>query len=195
MHFWPFVTDYGDSAVTPPLALVTLAFLGISGAFRHLWAWLIAVAVCGGTMVQLKVGLGACWPFGPAHRNFSPSGHTAMSVLVYGGVALLATHEASARLQYATIGGALVVAVVIAVSRLLVHAHTPVGGVIGFAVGSASLALLMWLSRHLRMQLVWRRFAVVAALVIVVMHGTRWPIEGHLQEVAGFVRQSVPMCE
>ena len=194
MHFWNFVTDYGDSAVTLPLALVTLAILFASGASRLLRAWLIAVGVCGVSVALLKIGLG-CGADGPLGRPFSPSGHTAMSTLVYGGLTLIGVQGFARPWRIAAVAAVLAGVVVIGISRLLLHDHTVAEVAIGFLIGGASLGLLAWLSRGVEVRIDWHRLLAGALLVMVVMHGTRWPIEEALHRVTAMIRIEIPSCK
>lgn len=194
MHLWNFVTDYGDSAVTLPLALVTLAILFASGASRLLHAWLIAVGACGLSLALLKVGLG-CGADGPLGRPFSPSGHTAMSTLVYGGLALIAARGLARPWRVAAVAFVFAGVAAIAVSRVRLHAHTAGEVVVGLAVGAASLGLLAWMSRKAEVRIDWHRLGAGALLVMLVMHGTRWPIEEALHRMTDRIRVVVPDCD
>ena len=55
-----FITDFGDSAVTLPLATVVLAYLVWARWYRAAVGWGLAVAGCGLAMAMLKFGLLAC---------------------------------------------------------------------------------------------------------------------------------------
>ncbi len=193
MHLWNFMTDYGDSAVTLPLAFVTMAILFASGATRMLRAWLIAVGACGLSLALLKVGLG-CGANGPLGRPFSPSGHTAMSTLVYGGLALISARVLVRPWRVAAVAIAAAGVAAIAVSRVLLRDHTVAEVTVGFAIGVSALGVLVWLSRAAALRLDWRRLAAAVLLVMVAMHGTRWPIEEALRRMSDRIRVIVPDC-
>ncbi|HXO02670.1 MAG TPA: hypothetical protein VN900_11475, partial [Stellaceae bacterium] len=86
---WNFVTDFGDSAVTVPLALLTLIFMISAGQRRLAFGWVLAIGGCAIAIGALKLVFGACGPWLTTAAIVSPSGHTAMSTAVYGSLALL----------------------------------------------------------------------------------------------------------
>ncbi|MBV8776996.1 MAG: hypothetical protein JO258_07350, partial [Alphaproteobacteria bacterium] len=92
MHaLWVFVTDCGDSAVTLPLALLTLIYLAAIAGRRAALCWLLAVGAAAIAIGLLKLAFGACGPM--AGVIVSPSGHTAMSTAIYGSFAVLASRR------------------------------------------------------------------------------------------------------
>ena len=95
MQFWSFVTDLGDSAVTLPLAMLVLGWFALAKRdWQAVRAWGAGVAACGLATVALKLAFQSCghlW----LDRVTSPSGHTAMSAMVYGGLGILASREAA----------------------------------------------------------------------------------------------------
>jgi membrane-associated phospholipid phosphatase len=121
-----------------PLAAAILFWLVISRAFRAAAWWAVAVVACGGVTAALKIFFWDCPLIAGVH---SPSGHTSLSTLVYGGLALIVAIEGGGwRPRIATAGGAAVI-LAIAVSRLLLDAHSVPEIILGWIVGSASLAL------------------------------------------------------
>ncbi len=180
MLFWNFLTDFGDTAVTLPLAAMTLALLLAGGARRAALAWVLAVGLCGLSMALLKLAFGSCGA-GLNVRPFSPSGHSALSVMVYGGMALLfSTTAMPRRLIFRLL--AMLFAAGIALSRIMVSAHTPVEVVVGLLIGLGALVVLAQGLRREVLVLAWPASRVVALTVLLVtlMHGFRWPIESNL---------------
>ncbi len=194
MQDWTFLTNFGDSAVTLPLAAAALALFALSGSVRLLRAWLLVVAASGITVALLKIGFSDCAAAGPLGRPFSPSGHTAMSTLVYGGLALLASAGRPAIVRVAALIPALVLALGIGVSRIVVHAHTPAEVVAGFAIGGGALLLLHRATAGATLRLPPLALVAVALVVALAMHGTRWPIEQQLQRVAALLHRDAPVC-
>ncbi len=195
MTAWTFLTNYGDSAVTLPLAAATLVVLAFGGSPRLLRGWLLAVVVCGSSMVLLKIGFSDCADSaGPAHRAFSPSGHAAMSALVYGGVALLACIGRARVLRALALGLALLAVAAIGVSRVIVHAHTVPEVVVGLGIGVGALALLQRSAKGAELRLDVPALLGTAALVVVVMHGTQWPVEPVLQHLGVLLHRRLPLC-
>ena len=129
--FMAEITRLGDAAVTIPIAAVLFAVLLAGARPGAAWRWSAAVAACGVVTAAGKLGL-AAWGDGLAGL-FSPSGHTASGVLVYGAMALLARHRV-AWLLAACLAG------LIAASRVYLHVHTPADVMAGLLVGAGSLA-------------------------------------------------------
>ncbi|OIQ69227.1 PAP2 superfamily protein [mine drainage metagenome] len=194
MHAWTFLTNFGDSAVTLPLAVAVLALFALSGSLSLLRGWLLVVALCGFSVALLKIGFSDCAAAGPLGRPFSPSGHTAMSTLVYGGLALLASAGRPPGVRLVALIPALALALAIGVSRVVVHAHSPSEVVAGFAIGGGALLLLHRATARATLRGSPLALIAVALVVALAMHGTRWPIEQQLQRLAALLHRDVPVC-
>jgi membrane-associated phospholipid phosphatase len=161
------ITDLGDLALLGPLALLLLAWLVIRARAAAV-AWIAALAVCGAGTALLKIYLGAC----PVISGLSsPSGHTSMSVLVFGGlVTVLAGGRGGQRLAF-VVGGAIL-ALAIALSRIALGAHTPVEVAAGAAIGGIALALFARAYlRNPASEADVRPLVAAAMLVILLLHG------------------------
>ena len=193
---WGFVTDFGDSAVTMPLALLTLVFLTAAGRQRLALGWVLTIGGCAAGIAVLKLIFGACGSLVPIASITSPSGHTAMSAAVYGSLALLI----GGRLQLSGRAALNIVAwlaiVGIALSRVVLHEHTPAEVLVGLIVGGGAIAI----SRPIigreepppGLPLGWLMLGGIA--VIAIMHGTRWAIEPSLHRLAVDFRLALPWC-
>jgi membrane-associated phospholipid phosphatase len=74
-----------------------------------------------------------------------PSGHTAASVAVYGGlVLLLTTRITSARRRLLAWVGAILIAVFVAMSRMYRGMHHPIDAAGGVLVGLAAIAVVVF---------------------------------------------------
>lgn len=175
-----FITDFGDSAVLVPLAAVTMAFLFVWRRPRLALGWGLSIAGCAAAIGALKLALAG------VPEVASPSGHVAMSTAVYGGfVALLGASLAPLERRAAALGAVLAVAG-IAVSRLVLHEHTVAETAIGLVVGLAALGVfrsVLAVAAPGRLPAVWLCGAALG--VIVLMHGTRWPVERAIHALAG----------
>ena len=98
--FWNFVTDFGDSAVTLPLAALTVAFLFFSRWRRATIAFAITLASCGIAIGLVKLALQSCGRPLLHTEITNPSGHAAMSTAVYGSLALLLNCSVSAERRW-----------------------------------------------------------------------------------------------
>jgi membrane-associated phospholipid phosphatase len=132
------LTELGDSAVLMPIAVAMLAWLLLMRAPRIATWWAVAVAFCIGLTVALKVSFYGC---PPAADLRSPSGHTSLSTLVYGAMALVTATESTGWPRLAFVGGGAGLILAIALSRLLLHAHTAPEVGLGLTIGISALAV------------------------------------------------------
>jgi membrane-associated phospholipid phosphatase len=179
------LTGFGDAALLLPLAAAILIWLLSSRAPRAAAWWAIAVFICGGVTAVLKILFWGCPPVSDLH---SPSGHTALSTLVYGALALITAVEGGRwRLWLAAAaGGALIVG--IGVSRLLLDVHSIPEVIIGWLIGGASLVLFRrgyWQGRPQIVHLAPLLFGV--SVLAVVLHGSQLRAEGLLHRITGYL--------
>jgi membrane-associated phospholipid phosphatase len=172
------LTDFADLAVVLPVALCVGVWLAVSGWANGARAWLLAFgAVLGVTTVLKLVFLGCA----PADSPISsPSGHTASSSFVYGGLATLAVRagwKASAALGIA-------VAALVGVSRVAVHAHSGAEAMLGGLVGVAAVLLFAWRAGPVPRGLRIGRLLLACLPLIFLLHGTRLNAEPHVRGVA-----------
>ncbi len=193
--FWNFVTDFGDSAVTLPLAALTLAFLFFSGWSRAGIAFAITLAGCGIAIGLVKLALESCGRSLLHTEITNPSGHAAMSTAVYGSLALLFGGSVPAERRWLLAAGAATLIGGIAVSRVVLDNHSLAEVAAGLLIGAAALAFFY---RVLKAQPAmafggqWLAFAAV--ILTAAMHGARWPIEDVVRSIVHLIRHSVPRC-
>ena len=184
-----FLTDFADQAVMLPLALLVAAALALSGWWRGLAAWLVAVVGVLGTMAVLKYLFFACaGPFdGTGIR--SPSGHTAAAAVIGGGLCVLLLRGRLPGWALAAIPPAF--AVVFGITRLAVHVHDVPEVLLGAAVGLAGAASLVALAGP---QPALRRWPITvgAVLIAILCHGTRLQAEGAVHHFALFTWLPLP---
>jgi membrane-associated phospholipid phosphatase len=188
-----FITNFGDAAVLVPLAAATLLWLSRIVGRRSALMWCGAWLVAGGATALLKVYLSACGtPFGTLD---SPSGHTSMSTFVYGGLAVIAGTETESwtRIAAAATGTALVAAV--ALSRVMLGAHSPVEVAVGLAIGGAALALFArtYLQQRGAERQIWPLLAG-AALVALALYGHHARLEPLWRTLAAHLRDATGLC-
>ena len=138
--FWVSITNFGDTAVLLPLAVVILVWIGLSAwRLALLWGGLLAADIA---LVALTKIAYMGWGLHPPGIDFTGlSGHSALSMLVWPtiGMLLAAGRRRLWRLGLPLLGAALSSAIV--VSRLAIDAHTPPEAVLG-ALWGGSLALV-----------------------------------------------------
>jgi membrane-associated phospholipid phosphatase len=134
------ITDCGDLAILLPIACVLTVWAALVGARGIFKWWLAALAICVGGTGLLKIYFFACPPLANLH---SPSGHSSLSTLVYGTLTLaVASSMQDWRRWLAVIAGALLV-FAIAVSRIVVHAHSIPEVILGSILGLVALSLVV----------------------------------------------------
>ncbi|HWB49554.1 MAG TPA: phosphatase PAP2 family protein [Stellaceae bacterium] len=193
MSAWDFVTDFGDSAVTVPLALLTFGFLLTAAARRIAFAWAMAVGGCAAAIGGLKVVFATCGPLVP--HVLSPSGHTAMSTIVYGALAVLVGERLPPRRRPLLAAAAGLAVVGIGLSRWMLRDHSLAEIIAGFGVGM--IALLFFRARlggDEPPPLPLKGLLLSAALLVAVMHGTRWMVEPAVHRLAWHIRVALPWC-
>jgi membrane-associated phospholipid phosphatase len=178
------LTNFADPAVLLPLAFAILIWLlAMRSTVAAAW-WLIAVAICIGGTELLKVYFFACPPMTDLH---SPSGHKSLGTLVYGALFMYVAAETQRwQRRIVTAIGALFI-LSIAVSRVLLHAHTMSEIWSGFLLGSLALAIFTrsYLSHHpVR---VWLQPLILAMVVIlIIFHGHELRAEELFQQISTY---------
>ena len=184
-----FITDFGDSAVTLPLALMVLLYLLWARWFRAALCWGLAVGACGVVMAVLKIGFLACAAPPLQLILRSPSGHAALAATVYGGLAGLVAAQCRREWMVLPHAVAQLAIMAIALSRVAVLAHSPEEVMVGLGLGTtlATLCTLALGPAPAGMPPLSRLFGL-AAVIVTVTHGLRFQIEGTLQTIAPALR-------
>ena len=183
-----YLTDFADQALILPLVLATAIALAAQGWRRGALVWLIVVAATFATMLVLKLMFLACSPlFGPMDVH-SPSGHVAAATVVAGGLAaMLSCRRAS------ILPAAVLAAIVIGLSRLVLGMHSLPEIVLGALIGLAgAAALLRFVGAPPRL-----RVAPLIAIIVMVtalFHGLHLPAEAAIRHTAFHAAQYIPAC-
>lgn len=188
-----FLTNFGDLALLLPLAIIILVWLLAVHCARGALAWLGAAGFCAGTTGLLKVYFFAC----PLTRDLvSPSGHTSLSTLVYGAIGvILVSRIPGERARIATIVAGTAVIMMIAVSRVLLNAHTALEVGVGFLIGAIALGLfagIYW--RHRPMHGSVRPLALAGIVFVMLMHGQELHAEGLLHAISAYLQIKTVGC-
>lgn len=146
------LTELGDAAVTLTVVTAVLLWLLWQRAWRPAAYWLAAAGFAASLTMAIKAGLGRARPFplyeGPSMFSF-PSGHTTMSMVTYGFLAVLLARELSPRGRLMAFSAIIVWVALIAFSRLYLGAHWLSDVLGGVAFGMAWVAVLgIAYSRH-----------------------------------------------
>ncbi len=135
-----YLTNLGDLAVLLPLSVVVLVWLLLWPRWDAARWWFLSVAFCGVATAILKVFYNAC----PEILSSNPSGHTGLSVLVYGAISLLVSARNKNWQKIVLVLAGVSLALGIAISRVLIGAHSIAEIVIGIAIGAISLAIFVF---------------------------------------------------
>jgi membrane-associated phospholipid phosphatase len=172
------LTDFADEAVVLPLIAVVALMLGLLGWRRGALAWLGAVGLSFTAVLALKLVFTTCGPMLGLPALRSPSGHTAASAVIAGGIAVVL---GLGRQQIAAIAG--VAAVLIGTTRVVLGLHTPpevaVGGALGI-LGVLGFAVVAGKPPALRLR--WLFAAIIAAALL--LHGQHLDAETSIRAVA-----------
>src|ERR1700733_12793604 len=173
-----FLTNFADQAVMLPIAIAIAILLAMHGWRRGALVWLGVMFVTFGLMLVLKLVFIACWRLSDPIDLQSPSGHVAAATVVCGGLAALLTRRRTSILPIA-----LLAAVVIGVSRLVLGMHSLPEVVVGALVGLAGASALMTLAGPPPEFRPGRLIAVVV-IVAALFHGMHLPAEAAIRHTA-----------
>ncbi len=169
------LTELGDAAVTLPLITAVLLWLVWKRAWRAAAYWLAAASFGAALTVILKAGFGLPRPL-PLYDGMIafgfPSSHAAMSIVIFGFLAVLTAREFSLRGQLAVFSVMALLAGLIAFSRIYLGAHwlSDVLGGLSFGVAWVALLGIAYLRRPAP-AVAARSLLVVAAIALTVGAG------------------------
>lgn len=198
-----FITNIGDSAVLSAMVLAGVIYLFLSGYRIGAIALALSLILSGGLISGFKLlFLGCAWFLPHQYNIHSPSGHVALSTAVLG-TCLLLVIDRCHRLQRITlvISCALLITA-IAISRVVLEAHSIPEILVGFAVGSLALVSVAMLLRYARYKAGQETasefnvtvFAVMIIAVALILNGTHLPSEQFIQAVAYYLGHNVHTC-
>jgi hypothetical protein len=184
-----YLTDFADQAVIIPLVLSVAATLAFQGWRRGAIIWLVVVAATFLATLGFKLMFLACSPlFGPMDVH-SPSGHVAAATVVSGGLAAMLTRRRASILP-----AALIAAVVIGVSRLVLGMHSLPEVIVGALIGLAGAAALLRFGGRPPTNLGTAPLVAVVVIVAALFHGLHLPAEAAIRHSAFRMAQYIPAC-
>jgi len=168
MSFWACITRLADTNVTVPLALLLAAWLGSRQRGREALWWLLLFCGGLGIVAASKIAY-AGWGIGIASLDFTGfSGHAMRAAAVAPAFARLALPAQSRRARVLAQSLALVFAVLVAISRLVLHQHSPSEAISGLALGALTGFGFVGLERG-KPALSWHPAAAVACALAVAI--------------------------
>jgi len=197
------ITDFGESTVLLSTAIAASCWFWLSRQRQLALIWLFSVGGCAVSMLAFKLAFLTCGHLVLGGTVHTPSGHSAMSALFYGAAALtvqrLIPQAARHPILLQTI--AVLMALAIGASRVVVHAHSPQEVIVGLAVGFAWLGVFAWLLRNAGPSVTMPPAAVLCALgllygglLTMTMIGQHMTVEGVLFHVARVLNLRWGVC-
>ncbi len=181
------MTSAGDSAVLLPLIVWIALWLVVPAETRHDGLrWALAVCACAGGVVLSKL-LFMGWGIGLHGLDYTGfSGHSAMSMLVWPTTAALLTRRARLTWRAINIGLGVLLALGIAVSRVVLRAHSVSEVILGSGYGLLICAVLLW-EQPATQKISARAIALFAGmgmLIALTCYGRVFPSQHILKRVA-----------
>ena len=186
------VTKLGNLAILVPLSAVMLGWQLALRPKGAAWSWLAACLVCAGGIGLLKILLYACLPFSELR---SPSGHTSLSTLVYGGFVAVIAADLGAWRRWLMIGAGAALVLAIAFSRVVVHAHSWLEVLLGLAVGVGCLIAFSLLYLPRRGDAVpMKTFALCVLVIWALLYSHPVNAEGLIHRISDFLSARSLIC-
>jgi hypothetical protein len=141
LDFWQIVTRLGEAQMLLPTALALGAWLALSGGRRAAIVWMTLFGLAFGLTTASKVAF-IGWGVGIPRLNFTGvSGHAMHAAAVLPLLLRCATSASAPRVQGLALAFGYALAALVAMSRIVIGAHSLSESVAGFALGGAAAAL------------------------------------------------------
>ncbi|MFC7399161.1 phosphatase PAP2 family protein [Chelatococcus sp. GCM10030263] len=147
------ITGLGDVAVLVPVAALVALYCFMAGHRRLALQWSLMILVGMALTGVAKLTFHACGDMLTGDRIRSPSGHAALSMMVFGGLAIVMAggRDRIIRVLFA-LGGAVLV-LLIGWSRVRLNYHTRSEVLAGFMLGGFCLAVFSAFYKQERLSL------------------------------------------
>jgi membrane-associated phospholipid phosphatase len=180
-----YVTDFADQAVVLPVALA----IGLALLAQKWWtgalAWGATIIGTFAVMLLLKLFLIPCG----GEQIHTPSGHVAAATVVTGGLAAMLRRRRGVILPVA-----LLTAIVIGASRLILEVHTWPEVTVGALVGMVGASLMPRLAGAPPPTVNVPRLVLIAVLVAAAFHGLHMPAEAQIHSTAWRLAHYLGVC-
>jgi membrane-associated phospholipid phosphatase len=190
-----FVTDLGDSTLLIPASALVVAYLLYLRATKSVALWVVTLGLCAALTVAAKIGLTACGAGVPLLDLRSPSGHTSLSTTFYMCSALMISADKGRWTRLSLLSGTVALIAAIAVSRVMLHAHTFSEVATGFLIG---ICCVTWFGArylgHPPLALRWQPFVIAVCLLAVLVHGWHLNFESLFADLAHLLRRDTGVC-
>jgi membrane-associated phospholipid phosphatase len=197
------VTNFGESVVLLTTTFAVSTWFWLSHQRRLALVCLAAIGGCAATMIALKLAFLTCGHLVLGGTVQTPSGHSSMAALFYGAAALTAGHlsPSAERYRLPMLGAAFLFALLIGLSRVYIHAHTPQEVAIGLLIGFSWLIGFAWLLRFTHASAVMPPVAILCLLAVLygglltfTMLGRHMSVEGLLWHISRILQLRWGVC-
>ena len=187
--WWEYLSLIGSVAVTGPIGIAIAVWLLLGKSWRLSLAW--CVLFCGGMalVVATKIAFYG-WGIGVPAVDFAGfSGHSMRAAAVYPVLFYLLFRAGGEQAGYRALAVGTGLAVLIAISRVMVNAHSVSEAVTGFLLGIAVAGLFIWFvstEGHLALSRVLVAMCM-PLLLITPQHGDAIHAEGWIAQIAMYL--------
>jgi PAP2 superfamily len=183
--FWPLLTDFGDSAVLAPAALLIAAWLAAGQAWRGALRWCLLFGLGLLLTVSSKIAF-IGWGIGVRALDFTGvSGHTMLATAIYGAGLWLAMPRSQPGLRAMGMVVGLLTGGLVGLSRLALGVHSPAEVVAGFVIGALVCLGFVASSRDVARPGIPPLILIAAwVMVIAGLYGDKAPSESLIAQVA-----------
>ncbi|WP_395062713.1 phosphatase PAP2 family protein [Paraburkholderia silvatlantica] len=185
IHLWYSITNLGGAGLTLPLALAIALWLMVGYSWRMAASWVLVLGLAIGLVTLTKIAfLG--WGVGVRELDFTGiSGHAMLSTAVYPVAFFLMLQGTPSFVRAAGVTIGLAVGLAVALSRVVLDAHSPSEAVTGCVVGALTalvFARYWWQAQAQRIS------AAVVALSLtaltVALHNVHVPTHRWVTNIA-----------
>jgi membrane protein DedA with SNARE-associated domain/membrane-associated phospholipid phosphatase len=201
-HFLVAATELGDSFVNICISGSVLLVLLLRRRYRTAGYWVLTIlgGLVGVQLLKWLVHLPR--PVAIYHGTSAygfPSGHTTMSVILYGFLAILIARGLSSTLRWGLFVSVFLISFIIAISRLYLGAHWLSDVLGGFLIGTSWTALLGIAYLKRPGEGVPRRLLGLVAVLVIVIAGGWHVTQRHEKDLAFYTPrqnvQSMPLAK
>jgi membrane-associated phospholipid phosphatase len=197
------LTNFGESTVVFSTAMAISGWFWLSHQRQLAALWLLAIGGCAVSMVVLKLIFLTCGHLVLDGSLRTPSGHSSMAALFYGAAALTVERILPTAARHRTLmtAGAFIFALLIAFSRIVIHAHSLSEVVTGLLVGFVWLCCFALMLGRVRASVQMPPTFVLCllatlygGLLALTMLGEHMTVEGLLNHVADLLQTRWDVC-
>ncbi len=190
------ITDLGDSSVICGIVFVGIIYLLYNKCGRGALALALALILSSCGIALAKLLFIGCGGVSYTSSINSPSGHTALSLAVYGTYTLLLCSQLRGWRQIFVIVIIVDLIAAIAATRVVLGFHNITEVMLGIIVGGVALLLVQQYVKRGPLKS-FNVYLLILCIVITaaLLHGFRLPAEHLIQEIAKYIRPYSPICK